>query len=221
MSNFQLIESKKPVTKKSGSHRPAHTGLPPSEIGIALDRSDSMRPMWNAATKGLQSLVDKQRTLSKSKLTLNLFGSHVETLYKRELMQSIYHIPLPLPYGSTSLLDGLGYLIEDIAGPYDSMSTKPKVLIALITDGHENSSRHFSLNRIQEMIEYRRKKCDWQFIYLCNDDDSKEQGRSFGFEFLYRFDQNPTEMAKTMEKLGNVIKAYQMGDKDYTRLFLK
>jgi hypothetical protein len=218
-SSFQLVESK-PKTK-SGLHRPAPTGLPPAEIGIALDRSDSMSRMWKSATQGMLSLVDKQRTIApRSKFSLNLFSNKVQFEYRRQSMQTIYDIQLPRTGGATSLLDGIGYLMELIGESYDALIVKPKVLIALITDGYENASQFFSLNRIQEMVEYRRRD-GWQFIYLCNDDSSKDYGRSLGFEFLYRFDQNPQEMLKTMEKLGDAIKAFQRGDKDYPRLLLK
>jgi hypothetical protein len=216
--SFTLVE-----TKQKPKRRPASppTGQPPAEIGIALDRSESMYKMWGSAKQGMHSLVDKQRSIApKSKLSLSLFSDRVIFEYRRQTMQSIYDVRLANPYGSTCLLDGLGYLIDAIAEPYDVYTIKPKVLIVLITDGNENSSRQYSLDRIQTMIEYRRNQ-GWQFIYLCNDNQSKDYGRSLGFEYLYRFDQNPQEMLKTMEKLGDAIKAYQMGDEDYPRLLLQ
>jgi Mg-chelatase subunit ChlD len=43
-----------------------------------------------------------------------------------------------------------------------------KVVMVVITDGMENSSRQFCRSQIQQMITEKSEKCQWQFVYLFN-----------------------------------------------------
>jgi hypothetical protein len=39
-------------------------------------------------------------------------------------------------------------------------------LIAIITDGEENASSHYTLDRVRELITRRQKACGWSFIAI-------------------------------------------------------
>ncbi|EDN65396.1 conserved hypothetical protein [Beggiatoa sp. PS] len=44
-----------------------------------------------------------------------------------------------------------------------------RVVMVIITDGQENSSREFEKNDIEKMIKEKQKTFDWQFVFLSAD----------------------------------------------------
>jgi hypothetical protein len=77
------------------------------------------------------------------------------------------------PDGGTALLDGIGAMIDSIAGKVANAPQTP-VVIAVVSDGHENSSHKYKLPQILDMITNRRFSCGWQFLFLsCNEVASK------------------------------------------------
>src|SRR5262245_10729124 len=70
---------------------------------------------------------------------------------------------LYVPAGGTALNDAIGSMIQPI-GKRAKRSTR--VLIAILTDGAENSSQTFSQADILQMITYRRITYDWQFVFI-------------------------------------------------------
>ena len=81
------------------------------------------------------------------------------------------------------MLDAIGRGIQDLA---HSLATLPEegrpsqVVMAIVTDGAENSSREFTRTQITEMIQEKQKQQDRQFVFLSADlnalDDAEAQG---------------------------------------------
>ena len=69
-----------------------------------------------------------------------------------------------------------------IAGDIKKMkkSNRPdKVLITIVTDGHENASNEYNSEDIKRLIN-KKEKDDWQFIYLAANQDAALAGGSIG-----------------------------------------
>jgi len=83
--------------------------------------------------------------------------------------------------GSTALLDAIGKTVKKIRTAQKQTAEEyraEKVLFVIITDGLENASREYSLNRIKKRINHQKEKYDWEFIFLgANMDAVAEAGK--------------------------------------------
>jgi hypothetical protein len=159
---------RQPAVKIDGIVPPRAAGAP--ELGFVLDRSESMKRLVDQAIAGFNDLVGEQRTLQDaagqgSGFSLTLFNDNIRLLYNALPIAEVPPLTRELyePAGGTALNDAIGSMIQTI-GKRATRSTR--VLIAILTDGAENSSRSFSVADILQMIAYRRKTYDWQFIFI-------------------------------------------------------
>ena len=83
-----------------------------------------------------------------------------------------------VPRGSTALLDAVGKTIQII----DERKHKDdEVLIAVLTDGQENSSHEYTLKQINRMIKQKEEK-GWDFVYLSADPSAFTDAQNMGFD---------------------------------------
>ncbi len=150
-----------------------------TEITLILDRSGSMQTIADDAIGGFNAFLAAQRREPGSdttRLTLVLFDDQYEVPYKS--------IPLPevpdlttatfLPRGSTALLDAIGRTLAKMTRSFAARpdETKPgKVIIAILTDGHENASHEYTKLHIADLISEKRAQ-GWEFIFLAADQDA-------------------------------------------------
>ena len=150
-----------------------------TEITLILDRSGSMQTIASDAIGGFNAFLAAQRREPGSdttRLTLVLFDDQYEVPYKS--------IPLPevpdltaatfLPRGSTALLDAIGRTLAKMTRSFAARpaETKPgKVIIAILTDGHENASHEYTQLHIADLISEKRAQ-SWEFIFLAADQDA-------------------------------------------------
>ena len=87
------------------------------------------------------------------------------------------------PRGWTALLDALGRAIVETGERLEKMREEDRpglVVCVIVTDGHENSSREFTLEQIKSMIEHQHDVYKWQFNFLGADaaafDDAANMG---------------------------------------------
>ena len=77
-----------------------------------------------------------------------------------------------VPRSSTPLLDAMGRGINDLAKCIADLAEaeRPgKVIMAIVTDGQENSSHEFSKGDIEKMVREKTEKAGWQFVFLSAD----------------------------------------------------
>lgn len=71
--------------------------------------------------------------------------------------------------GTTALLDAIGIAIHKIRKVQRTTSEEfraEKVMFFIITDGHENASRHYTASMIQERINHQKQKYGWEFLFF-------------------------------------------------------
>ena len=111
-------------------------------------------------------------------------------------------------------------MIEQIAGRVDPSPYPARVLVAILTDGQENSSVRFSKAEIFELISFRRAACDWQFLFMGVGSQTVPTGLSFGIQRsnIVEFGADPEGIRKVMLALSGAIRAYQLGNRNYALL---
>lgn len=157
-----------------------------TEIAVILDRSGSMQSIRDDAIGGFNSFLEAQKAVSgEAKFSLILFDNEYETPVLR---QDLLHVkPLTdktfVPRGATALYDAIGRTVNAIGADLANMpeTERPsKVIIAILTDGMENSSREFAKAQISEMVKHQEEKYAWEFIYLGANQDAFDVGGALG-----------------------------------------
>jgi hypothetical protein len=155
-----------------------------TEIAVILDRSGSMQDAKNDHEGGLNSFVEDQRQLEGAvNFTLIQFDSvnPCEVMYDGVPISEVRECKL-LPRGGTPLLDAVGQGIAHLDKRFSAMGEQPEqIIVMVITDGEENSSREFTKQRVKDMVAEHEKKGNWKFLFLGANIDAFHEGGGLGF----------------------------------------
>lgn len=157
-----------------------------TEIVCILDKSGSMNSLRSDTIGGFNSFIDQQKKLpGDAYVTLALFNGsyeiahdHIKLVDLPELDESTY-----IPDGYTALFDAVGRTITNIGerlSATDESERPEKVIVTIITDGHENASSDYTKTRIKEMIEHQTSVYSWEFLFLGANIDAATEAESIG-----------------------------------------
>jgi uncharacterized protein YegL len=157
-----------------------------NDITIILDRSGSMESIKEVTIRGFNSFLEKQRK-SKfgSSLTFVQFDDEYEIVYESKPINKVKDLTNKnfIPRGTTSLLDAIGNTIVLTKERLNQESTTENVLIAIVTDGFENSSIKYTRNKIFKMIRSMEQERNWNFVFLGANQDAIQEGAKLGISF--------------------------------------
>ncbi len=157
-----------------------------TELVFILDRSGSMSGLEKDTIGGFNSMLEKQKKMDgECRITTVLFDNNYKLLHDRIDIKAVGPMTEKEYYvgGSTALLDAIGATIDKIASVQKNTAEEyraDKVMFVIITDGEENSSREYSLEKIRKMIGREKKKYGWEFIFLGANIDAVEAASRFG-----------------------------------------
>ena len=157
-----------------------------TELVFILDRSGSMNGLENDTIGGYNSLLEKQKKGSgEVVITTVLFDDQYELLHDRINLRGIKPITDKEYYvrGMTALLDAVGKTIRKIDNVQKHTAEYERaenVMFIITTDGMENASREFSYEEVKKMIEHKKKKYGWEFIFLGANIDAAATAEQFG-----------------------------------------
>lgn len=151
-----------------------------TEIVVILDRSGSMQASKSDHEGGLRSFVEDQKALAGDvRFTLVQFdsGDPCEVVYDGVPIAEVGEIKLT-PRGGTPLLDAIGLATSHVEKRLEGK--KPdQVVVMVITDGEENSSKEWTRERVKQRIE-ELEKGQWKFLYLGANVDAFHEAGQFG-----------------------------------------
>ena len=153
------------------------------EIVVVLDRSGSMDPIAKDMMGGFDRFIAEQKLVpGECRVSLYQFDTVFEPVYEARELREVPPCVL-VARGSTALLDAVGRTIR-ITGTRLAGMREPerpsKIVFFIITDGHENASREYTLPAVREMIEHQRSRYQWQFVYLGTEQDTFERAAELG-----------------------------------------
>jgi len=143
-----------------------------TEVVFILDRSGSMSGLEADTIGGYNSMLAKQKNEEgEAIISTILFSDETEILHDRKNLNSIEKISDNEYYvrGCTALLDAVGGTIHRIGKIQKELpeDEKPeKTLFIITTDGMENASREYSYDKVKKMVEKKKKKNRWEFVFL-------------------------------------------------------
>lgn len=159
-----------------------------TDITIVLDRSGSMGRMGSVAADTIggfnQFLDDQKKVPGTATITLNQFDDKYERVIDAQDIQTAHNLTKEtfVPRGMTALLDGIGKSISDTGtrlSAIDESNRPSKVVMVIITDGGENSSKEYTKTQINKMIQEQRDKYSWEFVFLGANQDAIATAESF------------------------------------------
>lgn len=163
---------------------------------IIVDESGSMSIIRKQAFSGMNETLQTVRLMQKKYpdtqqyVTLVTFdSSHTKWHYDnipaartRSLSWRAYS-----PCAATPLYDAMGQAISKV---HAQVGEDDNVLVTVITDGEENSSREWTLNMIRTMIQ-KLKKQNWTFTLIGTDNlDVETMAQSFHIDNHLEFQQS-------------------------------
>jgi hypothetical protein len=149
-----------------------------SEIVIILDESGSMATCMDDTIGGVNLFLDNQKRISgEAKVTVVKFSDIYEIINDSVPLDQVTYLDYfnYRPSNSTALLDAVGKTINNIGkrlADTPEADRPEKIIIAIITDGYENSSKEFSRSQVFSMVTHQREKYSWEFIFLGADIDA-------------------------------------------------
>jgi hypothetical protein len=176
---------------------------------IVIDRSGSMQSLKSATIEGFNQMVEDQKK-EPGELTVSLiqFDSNYESpthfgargvqnlryeqtndfslLNEVKLLNNENYVP----NGGTPLNDAVARLITETGKRLAAMpeSDRPeKVIVTIMTDGEENSSREHTTESVRKLIEHQEKKYGWKFIYIGANQDAFKEASTRGMSASLNF----------------------------------
>lgn len=159
-------------------------------IGMLVDTSTSMEVMgYDEILAGCNEFLNGQRkndeeTDSVSKFYLGTFATNYEMRYngvKLSDMSNITKNDIPI-YGMTAMYDGINGFINDIS---EGIDDGDNVIIFMLTDGHENSSKEMLGEKGRELVFKKikdKESMGWKFYYAGANQDAMLVGGSLGID---------------------------------------
>ena len=134
---------------------------------------------------GYNSMLAKQKNEEgEAIISTVLFDDKVEILHNRKNIEEIRPITEKDYYvrGCTALLDAVGSSIKHISKVQkEEGDDRPeKTLFIITTDGMENASRNYTYDKVKKMVEKKKEKKHWEFIFMGANMDAVSVAGRFG-----------------------------------------
>jgi len=188
----------------------AKSEMPAMYVIFVLDESGSMASQRSETISGVNEYVQQLRKDHPGEKILF-------SLIKFQTEVSPVHLAVPLedvkemtnddycPRTMTALYDGVGHAINELSKRIDD-SEECDVVVVIMTDGHENSSKEFNYTQICSLIEEKKKK-EWSFVFMGADESAWKVGNSLGVQSSVQY--NAGDMGQTMAAVATSNTAYR------------
>jgi hypothetical protein len=188
-----------------------------SAIICIIDRSGSMELIKTDAIGGFNAFLEEQKKLpGEATLTYVQFNHESEVILENKPLQEVEPITEReyQPAGMTALLDAVGTTIDAAGKRLAAMPEKqrPKnVIVAILTDGHENASKTYTLSDIKERITHQKENYAWDFIFLGANQDAFDEAAKIGIDQKdsFQFDATKEGIKEAYVNLSSSVKKYR------------
>jgi hypothetical protein len=190
-------------------------------ISVILDRTGSMEAIREDTIGGFNAfLKEQQGAPGTATLTLVQFDTQdpYEVIHRFKPIKDVPELTREtyVPRASTPLLDALGRGINDVEKCLAGMKEEDRpsrVVLVVITDGQENSSREFRKDQIIKMIKSKQEQAGWQLVFLSADLDSISDALEHGFQaaLAMSFDKTSHGVAQAFSSVSSRIRSYRTG----------
>jgi len=154
-------------------------------VNFIQDRSGSMQTIWQETVNGFKEFIKELQTKGPAEnidylFSLTTFDTSIDMPIKQQPIADIDANVLSQygPRGATALYDAVGKTIDATMQTKDD--TISKVIVVIVTDGKENSSREWTKDALQKAIEAKLTIGNWTFTYLGTQPETWDEATSIG-----------------------------------------
>lgn len=175
-----------------------------TELVFIIDKSGSMSGLESDTIGGFNSLIEKQKKEDgKCLVSTVFFNGESEVIHDRVDISKVNRLTEDdyCVGGCTALVDAIGCAVHHIANihKYSRKEDIPdNTMFVITTDGIENASHIYSSEKVKSMIEEKKEKYGWDFIFIGANIDSVETAKHFGISedraVNYKHDKKGTEV---------------------------
>jgi hypothetical protein len=128
-------------------------------------------------------------------------GRNVNCVFNRVSVEEVKNLDEESynPQGMTNLYDAIGGVMMQVNAQLtaNKKADRDSVIITILTDGHENSSRSFDNVNIKQMVEKAESK-NWGFMFLGANINAFDAGSLLGFSVNNTMQYDTASMGNTM-----------------------
>jgi len=181
-----------------------------TEIICILDKSGSMDSLQSETIIGLNQFIEEQKQEpGLCNFTLVQFNQEISTSISRTPMLNVSPLTRKSyePSGYTALLDAVGGTLKRTIEAHfmlPPLQAPDKVLVFIITDGHENASRRYSRAHVASLIQNLQTNKGWEFQFFGANIDAfgEAQGIGISRDQADTWDPDADGMDLMMKKMG-------------------
>ena len=198
-----------------------------------VDKSGSMSDCIPATINGYNEQVSMVKNMEaefpEQDITIGLSTFNNQTEHKYFMQMSGMALKMNgqnyIPNGGTALYDAIGTSVEKLE-EYRTVSSEQiptTVVVVILTDGYENSSRFYNLSQIKSKIQSLESTGNWTFSFIGATLDAADVAEQMSIKRSnsFAFDKRNME-SEVWDKLGDSMRSYSFkkrsGD-DLSELF--
>lgn len=149
-----------------------------TDLVCIVDRSGSMETICDDAIGGFNAFLAAQKAApGTARLTYAQFDDRYELVHDAAPLSAVPPLTREtfVPRGSTALYDAICRTMDRVG---QRLATTPeperpaKVVVVIVTDGHENASRRHTHADVQRRIAHQRDVYGWEFVFLAANQDA-------------------------------------------------
>ena len=183
------------------------------ELVMILDESGSMYGMEKDVIGGYNRLLEENKNGEyEVYVTTVTFSNNYRIVVDRENIADVK--PLEAndyrPDGCTALLDTVGDIVGHISTIHRYLPDEAKVdktVVAITTDGEENSSHRYTYQEISKLLKTKQKE-GWEVLFLAANIDAEAAARKYGIdaEKSVNYSNTPDGYMRMMKGISKAVK---------------
>jgi len=189
-------------------------------IALVVDRSGSMQNVIEDTKGGVKQFIAAQKQKEgKASFTLVQFDHEYQVLNDFVDLSKVDEEAFAKQYeprGCTALLDAIGRTVIETSQKIDKMdqSKRPtRVIVAIVTDGQENASREFTIDKVKKLVE-EKQASGWNFVFLGADLNAIPVAQSYGFKSTQAAYYCSSNISGAFCSIGKLVTDVRSGSKE-------
>jgi uncharacterized protein YegL len=198
-----------------------------TEIIVVIDKSGSMASYRNSTIEGINKFLKDQREApGEAKVTIVLFDTKTKVLVNGKDINDVRDLTTDsyFPDGGTALYDALGSTMAKVG---ERLAKTPeenrpgRVLVAVLTDGEENSSKEYNRKAVFDAIKVQEQTYSWTFIFLAAGMGAFGEAQNLGIPkgSTVAFANSVSNIGAAYGTLSMMTKAYRSTGVDHLQEF--
>ena len=148
-----------------------------------VDRSGSMQSCKTDMIGALNQYFEDQAAVDgECVVTYYQFDTVVEKVFEdKPVSEAKAQLQ---PRNMTALLDAIGRAVTELGDKLAGLDEDERpglVQVVVVSDGYENASREWTIDRVRDLIRQQEDEWNWKFVFLGANMDAVATGSVYGF----------------------------------------